>query len=67
MKIIYTICFFADTILLLVLASAFFKRVDTGAGTGSFLLLGTAILCSIAILAFLLFQYIKIPPSDHQR
>ena len=64
MKIIYTVLFFADTIVLLILAFLFFKLVDAGTSATPIILLFSGIVCSIAILIYLLFKYIKIPPPN---
>ncbi len=67
MKIIYTVLFFADTLVLLILAFVFFKLVDTGTSITPIILLISGIVCSIAILVYLLFKYIKIPPSNRHQ
>ena len=64
MKIIYTILFFVDMLALLLLAFVFFKLIDTGISGAPIFFLILAIICSIALLVFLLFKYIKIPPTD---
>ena len=64
MKIIYTVLFFADTIVLLILAFLFFKLVDAGTSATPIILLFSGIVCSSAILVYLLFKYIKIPPPN---
>ena len=66
MKFLYTILFFANTVLLIALTFLFLKLLDKGIGglTAVSILLAMA-LC-VALLAYALSHYMKLPPSDNQ-
>jgi hypothetical protein len=61
MKTLYTILFFIDTVLLVLLSWYLFKMIDKGAGAGTFACIIAGMLLSIASLTFLLFRYLKQP------
>jgi heme/copper-type cytochrome/quinol oxidase subunit 4 len=62
MKMLFTILFFADTILLVTLTYRFLKMMDSGEHGWQLLALLTAIAGSIGLLAFFLYRYTKLPP-----
>jgi len=63
MKIIYTILFFADTLLLIVLSYTFFKLMDSKIDGIVLALMVIAIVICIFMLIHFLNKYIKIPSS----
>ena len=65
MKIIYTILFFADTLLLVVLAYLFFQLMDNRMDTIILAMMVIAIVICIFMLIHFLSQYIKI--SSHEK
>ena len=67
MKIIYTILFFADTLLLVVLAYTFFQLMDNRMDTIILAMIIIAIVICIFMLVHFLFQYIKIPSSENRK
>jgi hypothetical protein len=67
MKIIYTILFFADTTLLVVLAYTFFQLMDSKMDTIILAMMIIAIVICIFMLVHFLFQYIKIPSSENRK
>jgi hypothetical protein len=67
MKIIYTILFFADTLILIVLAFLFLKLKDMGMNGATFIALIAAIIFCIALLVYFILHYLKLPPSGGQK
>ena len=67
MKIIYTILFFVDTLLLTVLAYLLLKLGESGLNKLALVLIGCAIVFSIVILFYILFYYIKLPSTDNNK
>jgi hypothetical protein len=63
MKILYTILFFADTILLVFLAYIFLQRFDTGGSLWQVMLIMAGIVGCIILLVLLLRSYIRRPPK----
>ena len=63
MKIIYTILFFVDTLILIVLAFLFLKLKDVGMNGATFIMILVAIIFSIALLVYFILHYLKLPPS----
>jgi hypothetical protein len=66
MKIIYTILFFVNTLLLLLLTYITVQFLDEGVDFFKVALMAIAIVICIFILAYLLLQYIKIPASGRK-
>ncbi|HEY5406045.1 MAG TPA: hypothetical protein VIJ92_03120 [Ginsengibacter sp.] len=66
MKIVYTILFFADTLLLIVLTYAFFKLMDSSIDRFVLAMMVIAIAICIFMLIHFLNQYIKIPSSENK-
>jgi hypothetical protein len=62
MKALLTILFFADTILLVALTYTFLHMMDNNGYSWRVALLLMGIAGSIALLAFFLYRYIKLPP-----
>lgn len=67
MKIVYTILFFADTLLLIVLSFLFLKMIDNSVHGWPITLLASAIIGSILLLIFFLLHYLKLPSSDKHK
>jgi heme/copper-type cytochrome/quinol oxidase subunit 4 len=67
MKAIYTILFFADTLILVVLAYLFLKLMDKGASGWMFSVMLFAIISCVIFLAYLLSHYLKLPSSHHKK
>ena len=65
-KVVYTILFFVNTLLLLLLTYATVQFVDEGVDYLKIGMMAVAILICIFILAYLLLQYIKIPSSGRK-
>ena len=65
MKYLFTILFFADTLLLILLTFLFLRLLDKGITTVAMILILTAIVLCILLLAYFLSHYMKIPPSDN--
>ncbi|HTI07239.1 MAG TPA: hypothetical protein VL832_01750 [Puia sp.] len=59
MRILYTILFFADTLLLLSLSYLFLHKLDSGGSAGGLTLIFAGIIASIFLLILLLRSYIK--------
>jgi hypothetical protein len=59
MKILFTILFFADTLLFAFLTYLFMKEIDNGSKEQFLVLIFSSIVASIFLLAFLLRKYIK--------
>lgn len=64
MKIIYAILFFADTLLLVVLAFLFMRYIDTGADKFRFTAIITAIIGCIVLLGYFISYYMKLPHKE---
>ncbi|HVV06776.1 MAG TPA: hypothetical protein VHC96_21240 [Puia sp.] len=62
MRSLYTILFFADTILLICLSWIFLQKIDSGGKTWVLILIFSGIVASIFLLIFLLINYVKQPP-----
>jgi Na+-driven multidrug efflux pump len=59
MKILFTIFFFAGTLLFVFLTYLFMKEIDNGSEAQILVLIFSSIVASIFLLAFLLRKYIK--------
>jgi hypothetical protein len=66
MKIVYTILFFIDTLLLIALAFLFLKLSDTGMSVATLVSVIAGIIVSILLLVYLLYRYIKLPTIRHE-
>lgn len=64
MKILYTILFFADTMMLITVAYLFLHLSDGGMSVELFMLLSIALLACIAILILVLVHYLKLPSKS---
>ena len=64
MKIIYTILFFADLLLLITLSYLFLNLLDKGISNGILILLIASITTTIGLLAFFLYRYTKMPTAN---
>jgi len=65
MKTLYTILFFVDMILLIVLSFWFLELVDSGINGITIALMLAGILSCIVLLIYFLLRYIKHPSSDN--
>jgi heme/copper-type cytochrome/quinol oxidase subunit 4 len=67
MKTLFTILFFADTLLLIGLSYFFLKMMDNGGHGWTLIAILSAIVGSIILLVFFFRRYIKLPPDkpDH--
>jgi len=63
MRNLYTILFFADTILLVCLSYLFLQDIDNGSKAWVLILTFSGIAASIIVMVFLLSRYIKHPPG----
>jgi hypothetical protein len=63
MKRVFTILFFLDTLVLIVLSYFFFHRLSGNFHALPLLMLLAGILASIGALAFFLWHYWKLPSS----
>lgn len=61
MKFLYTILFFIDTLVLVLLSYFLFKVLDQGGSRGSALLLAAALVVSILLLVYVFNRYLKLP------
>ena len=59
MRTLYTILFFADTLLLLSLSYLFLRKLDSGSSAGVLVLIFSGMIASIFMLILLLRNYIK--------
>jgi hypothetical protein len=64
MKILYTILFFADTMMLILVAYLFLRLSDGGMSVELFMLLSIALLACILILILVLVHYLKLPSKS---
>jgi hypothetical protein len=64
MKILYTILFFADTMMLILVAYLFLHLSDGGMSVELFMLLSIALLACILILILVLVHYLKLPSKS---
>jgi hypothetical protein len=64
MKIIYTFLFFANTLVLLLLAFLLLRMIDNGITATRLIFMLSCILLSIALFIFLLSHYLKNPSSN---
>ena len=64
MKVFYTILFFADTLMLIVVAYLFLHLSDGGMSVELFMLLSMALLMCILILVLVLIHYLKLPSKS---
>ena len=64
MKLFYTILFFADTLMLIVVAYLFLRLSDGGMSVELFMLLSVALLICILILIVVLIHYLKLPSKS---
>ena len=64
MKTFYTILFFADTMMLIMVAYLFLHLSDRGMSVELFMLLSIALLACIAILILVLVHYLKLPSKS---
>ena len=67
MKIIYTILFFTDTLLLILLSFILFKMIDEGVNIMKLIFILLAMILSIVTLIFFLRRYLKIPASGNHK
>jgi hypothetical protein len=67
MRYLYTILFFADTLLFLYLSFLFLLKCDNGASPGTLVLIFSGIVISIFLLTLLLRAYLKLPPGKHRQ
>jgi len=67
MKVLYTILFFTDTLVLIILAYLFFQFMDTGGSPLTLVVLFIAIVICIFMLVYFLLRYIKIPSSENHQ
>lgn len=65
-RIIYTILFFVNTLLLLLLTYTTVQFLDQGANYYKIGLMAFAIVICIFMLSYLLFRYIKIPSDGKE-
>src|SRR6266705_1298712 len=63
MRILYTILFFVDTLLLVFLTYLFLQKIDTGGNAWILILIFAGIVASIFLLVLLLKSYIRQPPG----
>jgi hypothetical protein len=61
MKYVYTILFFADTLIFLWLSYLFFRKCDSGSSCSALMLAFSGIVASIFLLVYLLRGYLKLP------
>jgi hypothetical protein len=61
MRILYTILFFADTILFVFLTYIFLQRFESGSNLSMMVLIMSGITASVLLLSLLLKRYIKQP------
>jgi DMSO/TMAO reductase YedYZ heme-binding membrane subunit len=61
MKYLYTISFFADTLIFLCLSYLFFRKYDSGSSYRTVVLIFLGIVASIFLLVLLLRGYLKLP------
>ena len=59
MRTLYTILFFADTLLFLCLSYLFLHKLDTGGSVGIMALIFAGVIASIFLLILLLRNYFK--------
>ncbi len=64
MKIIYTILFFTDTLLLVVFSYLFLKYFDNGTPIPTLVLLSIGIMIGIILLIYFVYNYLKIPQNN---
>jgi hypothetical protein len=62
MKMLFTILFFADTMLLAGLTYWLLKRMDSGEHGWPLIALLSGITGSILLLIFFFYRYLKLPP-----
>ena len=67
MKIIYTILFFSDALLLIILSFVFLKLIDKGASGFTIISMLTGITFSIILLVYFLHTYLKIPTGKRHK
>jgi len=67
MKILYTLLFFVDTLVLLLLAFLLLKMIDNGITTGKLIFMLSGILSSIVLLILFLSHYLKSPSSNSRK
>jgi hypothetical protein len=67
MKILYTILFFSDMVVLIKLSYLFLAKIDTGHQFWLLMLLLLGIAACIALLIYFLSAYINLPPARRQR
>jgi hypothetical protein len=60
MRTLYTILFFADTILFVFLTYIFLQRFESGSNLSMMMLIVAGMAACILLLAFLLKSYIKL-------
>ena len=63
MKILYTILFFIDTLLLILLSFILLKMIDEGVNITKLIFMLSAIILSIVTLIFFLRRYLKVSAS----
>lgn len=67
MRALYTILFFADTLLLVCLSYFFLHKLDQCSPAGALVLIFLGIVASIFLLAVLLKKYLKQPGGKDRR
>ena len=67
MKTLYTILFFASTLLLIFLTFYLFKIIDKGVCTRTLVLTLSGMALSIGFLVFFLYRYTKVPLPGSDR
>jgi hypothetical protein len=67
MRFLYTILFFADTLLFLGLSFLFLRKCDNGTSTGTLVLIFSGIVISIFLLTLLLRAYLTLPPDKRRQ
>jgi hypothetical protein len=67
MKTLYTILFFADTLLLVCLSYLFLHKLDHRSPAGALVLIFLGIVASISLLVVLLKTYLKQPSEKDHR
>jgi hypothetical protein len=67
MRYLYTILFFAGTLIFLCLSYLFFRKCDNGSSPRALVLISSGIVASILLLALLLRSYLKLPHGKRRQ
>lgn len=67
MKIVYTILFFIDTFVLILLAIFFLNLMDKKGGVINMVFAILGIVICVIVLGILLTRYFKMPPPDKEK